>query len=351
MPIYVSHQPSVQLLAQAGYAAGAGQFKQQQMEMAQRERMQMRALEFENIRQQRQTQQSMYRAKMAMMGQREANRAQLDLKEREAEWAQAEKELEHKNARDLKLVDQMDKMKIENLKSRNAQESDVVSQLNSAVIGRLEAIEDRRVRGFRFGKEYDYTRFQREMAEINKKSDMTPLAKANLILEKAIQLGLPDVPTTDLADQVSMKTVNGSTVAVSPDGVKVTKVDPPKSSENDIPLATQIVMDPAKYAGVVEIARKMATTKDPVTEVEKIDKSKFNDTLYLLLNPEKFLKKIEEENEEEKNKGGSDSNVIGGKTGATTPGTPGHYDANAGAENKVTRFLYTPEDGSVTRKK
>ena len=53
MPIFVSHQPSVQLMAQAGYTAGAGQFMQQQREMAQRERMQMRGLEAEALAQQR----------------------------------------------------------------------------------------------------------------------------------------------------------------------------------------------------------------------------------------------------------------------------------------------------------
>ena len=65
MAITIQHAPNLQLLAQSGYVAGAGFYRQQQREMALRERMQQRALDYNMMSQEIAHRNAMQRQLMA----------------------------------------------------------------------------------------------------------------------------------------------------------------------------------------------------------------------------------------------------------------------------------------------
>ena len=97
MPIVVTHQPSVQTLAKAGYYAGAGEAMQAQQRMATEARMQERQMQADMIQRQMAMEQQFQGHQMDLERLRVNNQFHMQQAEREEAMRKRLMQLEHDN--------------------------------------------------------------------------------------------------------------------------------------------------------------------------------------------------------------------------------------------------------------
>ena len=194
MPIFVSHQPSVQLMAQAGYTAGAGQFMQQQREMAQRERMQMRGLEAEALAQQRALDHDSMRMRFNAFSrhltnkQAEAFRGAWEEKRLEMEQAEGKARLAHE--KEQGKLDRLLRKQLADDASRNQAEADMVMGFRTKRMEIEDRIKDKIESGYEFNEENQelWKEYGKLATATGKQKTVNGLVKEQTLLQRLFEI-------------------------------------------------------------------------------------------------------------------------------------------------------------------
>lgn len=276
MPIVVSHQPDLGLLARAGYIAGAGEYQRWQDEMAQRERMQMRAL-----------QSNLYSQQMAQGNafDRMAFGASID-QQRDAQLQASEQNFRRQMA-ELDAANRMDELQLSAQLRRDQQltemesagNADIVKFLTSTADRRLKSIDDALMDGYEFEGDgmQQYQAMLQQVAKIQQDPTVPGLTRAQAIFEKVNGAPIPKLKRPSFEQQVQEQTATVTT----PDGRQITVApvrelqvldDGPEQPKEVKPATpTEMVLKDSKTFGDVMKAAMEALTVtedvlDPVTQ-------------------------------------------------------------------------------------
>lgn len=240
MPIVVSHQPPMELLAQAGYEAGAGEFLQQQRQMQQRERMQIRSIRAQ-ILQDQMRQMSADRRSAMSIG---ANLASQEMARRNARELQ---DIRHKNQLDYLRQQGEQAAALQATRYENALQADQAQALHALASDRFEAISDLISDGFSYSPEA-MKQYNEALALRKAAADPTlkPIQSAQLLYQASLKTPVPEQPPTDDLQQwmdnniQPYQTESGAEVLVSRDAngkPSFFQPDPPDPDEADADLS------------------------------------------------------------------------------------------------------------------
>lgn len=274
MPIVVSHQPDLNLLARAGYVAGAGQYQQWVEEMSQRERMQERSLQAnlwsQQMSQDASMQRMMYgaaydqaRAAQIQAGEQDFRREMADL---DAQNRMDLMQAEHKNRRDQMLTEM-----------ESAGNADIVKFLTSQADDRIKRIDQALMDGYEFDGDglAQYQAAQQQIAKIIQDPTVPGITRAQAIYEKSSAIPIPKLKRPNFQQEVESRTATITT----PDGRKIVVApvremqvlddgpDKPKGDVHSTP--TEMVMkDTRAFADLMKMAAEATTKVEDVTDPE-----------------------------------------------------------------------------------
>ena len=198
MPIVVSHQPPMELLARAGYYIGAGEERQRMEEMQQRERMQIRGIEANLLSQQMSYQQQMQRDYAGAMYNAQQNQQEFDnrnnMMERQAELQARAAQLRQEDRNDALMARQKAQNDAMDLRQKNSLEWDqhkfFMGQADDVRKGIQESLDD----GMGFANEDEqrqYDNLMKQISEIQRNPTIRPLQKSQAIYQLTEQLPIP----------------------------------------------------------------------------------------------------------------------------------------------------------------
>lgn len=213
MPIVVSHQPPMSLLARAGYYIGAGEERQRREEMEQRERQQIRGIEANLLSQQLSFQQQNYRdaagaAYNAAQQQNEMMNRQA-MMERQAELQQAAAKLRQEERNDALMQRQKMQNEAANLRQKNQLDWDQHKFFTGQADDHMTMIREQLDDGLGFASDDEQRMYDQGMAEINKirnNPTMRPLQRAQAMYELAQRLPIPTKQVQSLKEQIQQET-------------------------------------------------------------------------------------------------------------------------------------------------
>ena len=209
MAITVSHQPDMNMLYSAGYSAGAGQFRRFQMELAQRERMQARALETNLLSQEIANQNSLQRMVFAnqLQGQQNAMLQQAGFQNQLA--LQDANNQARKQLQQMRQADRQDELEFrqrhqlmrDSMQHSNALEADMNEFAFNFAFDRMDSIQQSLADGYVFASDEDQRKYAALNEEINRvlaDDTMTPTAKSQAAMKLTQKLPIPKVKTPDI---------------------------------------------------------------------------------------------------------------------------------------------------------
>lgn len=270
MPIVVSHQPDLSLLARAGYIAGAGQYQQWQEEMAQRERMQERALQANLYSQQMAQYNAMermsYGAALDQQAAIQRQTAEQDYRRQLAEWQSQDRmdqlQMEYKLRRDAMLSE-----------SENAGNADIVKFLTSQADNKLAAIDQAMLDGYEFEGDglQQYQAIQQKIAKIQQDPTVPGLTRAQAIYEVASGAPIPKLKRPSFQEEVQSRTAvlptpDGRQIMVGP--VRELQVlddgpEQPKQEKFEPSTPTEMVTrDTSAFGALMKMAAEAVTKTD-----------------------------------------------------------------------------------------
>lgn len=286
MAITVSHQPDFGLLARAGYYSGAGADRRWQAEMAQRERMQERALASNFLSQQLANVNAIDRMGIAneMSQQRDmSNFAQrMDLQNQGLEYRKQLDELTRQDRMERMQFEAEQRQIEEILKNSNEAEADFNSFLLDSSKSYLKEISELRASGVDWANESDRRKYEKTVDEIGRilsDETLTPNAKAQAAyqLAMAVPALTTKIPNTEeiINDSVVPKQYtlpDGSTgyalFGLDRDGRPRLLADmtpKPESAKEDItdmPIEKQVT---SNYKAFLEFWKQAATELAPTS--------------------------------------------------------------------------------------
>jgi hypothetical protein len=337
MPIVVSHNPPMELLARAGWYVGAGEDRQRQEEMEQRERMQMRGLEANLISQQLSYQQQMQRdaygaqIESAQMQQRGQQQAELMRQQEEMQQRAAQIRQEDRNEALLQRTKMQNELATSRFKDQTewdqakfffSQSDDITGDISAQLTEGMGFETPEQENAYRAGLA--------EMDRVRKEPSLRPIQKAQALYELSSRLPIPTkrIPTTreQMNEQIIMR----------PD-----PNDPSKMIEWTI-----------DRNGLPSVAREPDLPKpqmDPEFEREQAESKAYNDAFKLLTKSEKTLsgnKTIPPSHEEVVAFLDKQKEYVRGQAGAgTAKGKPQQ------GKPKVKRMKFDPATGQLTEVK
>jgi hypothetical protein len=216
MPIVVSHQPPMELLARAGWYVGAGEERQRREEMEQRERMQMRGIEANLISQQMSYQQQMQRDVMGaeLQAQRDVFQAQhaVDRMAQQEELRQRAAQIRQEERNEALMQRQKAQNEAAAGRFRDQQEWDQTKFFIGQADDTLRDISDQLGDGMGFETDAQQQEYQSKLAEIDKirnNPSLRPVQRAQAMYELASRLPIPSkrIPTTreQMEEQIIMR--------------------------------------------------------------------------------------------------------------------------------------------------
>lgn len=198
MPITVTHSPDPELLSQAGYQIGAGAQLQWAEEMAQRERMQMRALESNLITQER--------AHAWNQEFRQQDRqARLQMNQEDNDTVLRRQELQNQS-----LMDRLDqqwkfRQQLDADKHASVLERDQGKFFLGVAEQRIDDINKLLNSGYTFATPQEEAAYNNAMSQIGEmqkpRDDMTPAQQASATFQLARSLPVPRQPKIPLKQQ------------------------------------------------------------------------------------------------------------------------------------------------------
>ena len=206
MPIVISHQPPMELLARAGWYAGAGAYRQEQEEMQQRERMQIRGIEANLLSQQISYQQQMQRdawgAQVDAQRQGAQQQHQQDMLTRQQEMQQKLAEIRQQERQEALQAKLQNQKELSASKFRNEIEWDQAKHFYGESDDVSALIREQLADGYDFETPQQRQEYENKMAEIAKlRNDPTlrEIQKAQGIYEIATRMPIPSkrIPTTE----------------------------------------------------------------------------------------------------------------------------------------------------------
>lgn len=216
MPIVISHTPPMELLSRAGYYIGAGELRQQQEEMQQRERMQIRGIEAnllsQQLAQQNQQQRDVWGAQMDQQRLDQQQQHQLELQGNQQQMQQKLAEIRQQDRQDALEM----KLKAQNElaagKFRDQVEWDQAKHLYGEASDVTSLIREQLAEGLDFETEQQRKEYEDRLAQIEKtRKDPTlrEIQKAQGVYELATILPIPKkrIPTTEEQLKEQMITV------------------------------------------------------------------------------------------------------------------------------------------------
>lgn len=205
MPIVISHTPPMELLSRAGYYIGAGEMRQQQEEMQQRERMQIRGIEAnllsQQLAQQNQMQRDVWGAQMDQQRLDQQQQHQLELQGNQQQMQQKLAEIRQQDRQDA-LQAKMQANELNASKFRDGMEWDQAKHLYGQSDDVTSLIRDQLAEGLDFDTPQQRAEYENKLAEIDKiRKDPTlrEIQKAQGVYELATRLPIPKkrIPTTE----------------------------------------------------------------------------------------------------------------------------------------------------------
>lgn len=215
MPIVISHTPPMELLSRAGYYIGAGEMRQQQEEMQQRERMQIRGIEAnllsQQLAQQNQMQRDVWGAQMDQQRLDQQQQHQLELQGNQQQMQQKLAEIRQQDRQDA-LQAKMQANELNASKFRDGMEWDQAKHLYGQSDDVTSLIRDQLAEGLDFDTPQQRAEYENKLAEIDKiRKDPTlrEIQKAQGVYELATRLPIPKkrIPTTEEQLKEQMITV------------------------------------------------------------------------------------------------------------------------------------------------
>jgi hypothetical protein len=201
MPIVVTHNPDIGLLARAGYVAGYGEFLQRQQELAQRERMQERALAANMYSQQIAQNAAMER--MLVGGQMEADQRAWAM-EQEINARRQLAELEAQNRLDV-LQQRMERDRQNKLLEREtAGNADIVKFFTNRAAQQIDDVNGLLAEGYQFegDGEKQWRDTMQQIARLQQDQTLSPMAAAQAIYNKMAEATLPRLKPPALQDTI-----------------------------------------------------------------------------------------------------------------------------------------------------
>ncbi len=195
MPIVVTHSPSVQTLAKAGYYAGAGEAMRAQQQMASEQRMQERRIQADVIQRQMAMEQQFQGHQMDLNRMQVNNQFQMQQAEREEQMRKRLMQLEHDNDLDRIKRTRDANREAEEQANENAATRDqavffrgAASQMRDQIQGLLDA-------GMSFTPEDEqaYKAKLKAMDAVMKDKTLKPWPRAQALYEISQELPLPTI--------------------------------------------------------------------------------------------------------------------------------------------------------------
>lgn len=261
MPIVISHTPPMELLSRAGYYIGAGELRQQQEEMQQRERMQIRGIEAnllsQQLAQQNQMQRDVWGAQMDQQRLDQQQQHQLELQGNQQQMQQKLAEIRQQDrqealqaktrANELNEAQFRDRIEWDQAKHFSGESNDIKTLISEQLSS-----------GMDFETPAQRQTYENLMAEIEKAQanpTLRPIQKAQAVYELSTRLPIPTkrVPTT--LEQINEQTVK------RPDPNNPSKMVEWGIDRNGLPT---VLREPADEKGQGEEAlfkEKIAITK------------------------------------------------------------------------------------------
>jgi len=202
MPIVVTHNPDPGLLARAGYVAGYGEFLQRQQELAQRERMQERALQA-NIYSQQMAQNAAMQRMVVGAGIENEQRAWMMDQEMEARRGLAE--LEGQNRLDVMQL-RMERDRQNKLLDRETTgNADVVKFFVNRAGQQIDDVNSLLSQGYQFDGdgEKQWRDTMRQIARLQQDETLSPMAAAQAIYSKLADSPIPRLKPPNLKETIN----------------------------------------------------------------------------------------------------------------------------------------------------
>jgi len=195
MPIVVTHQPSVQTLAKAGYYAGAGEAMQAQQRMATEARMQDRQIQADMIQRQMAMEQQFQGHQMDLERLRVNNQFQMQQAEREEQMRKRLMQLEHDNELDRIKRTRDANREAEEQVNDNAANRDQAAFFRGAAGQMRDQIQGLLDAGMSFTPEDEqtYKAKLKAMDTIMKDKTLKPWPRAQALYEISQELPIPTV--------------------------------------------------------------------------------------------------------------------------------------------------------------
>jgi len=208
MPIVVSHQPNMNLLADASYRAGLGQYQQQQQEMQQRERMQIRALQT-NLYSQAQAQEAALQRQL-IGGEQDFRRQSLLMEEQQK--FQREMQREKMQADNDQFRADMENRKTEAMLQRESIERRPIAKFYMNESSRImKQIDDALAEGMVFDSSpaaneeamRQWMGAKREIGIIQSEGTMFPFQQGETIYQKLVNQPVPSIRAKGFQDELN----------------------------------------------------------------------------------------------------------------------------------------------------
>ena len=195
MPIVVTHQPSIQTLAKAGYYAGAGEAMQMQQRMAAEQQMQERRMQADMIQRQMAADQAIQQQKFEL--ERMQFGKQLNMQQMQEDHALRVRleDLNHKNQLEAIKIERDNRLAAEELANENAATRDQATFFRGAATQTKDRIQGMLDSGMTFTPEDEqlYKAKLKAMDAIIKDKTLKPWPRAQALFELSNELPLPTI--------------------------------------------------------------------------------------------------------------------------------------------------------------
>ena len=224
MAITVQHTPDMNALFQAGYTAGAGLFRQQQRELAQRERMQMRSIEANFISQQmaqaNRLELADMRGRQQFMADQQHNAARMqfanlewnrraDLAHQQQAFQRQMQDIDFQQRQDIARFEFEERQNLAELQNLNAIDRDIAQFQLGDASDRMMSVRKMLQDGMTFETQREadaWDKFQESWKTVVQDASLDPKRKASALFELSRRVPFPkqqEVSIQDIIDQRS----------------------------------------------------------------------------------------------------------------------------------------------------
>jgi hypothetical protein len=195
MPIVVTHQPSIQTLAKAGYYAGAGEAMQMQQRMAAEQQMQERRMQADMINRQMAAGQAVQQQKFELERMRFGKQLNMQQMQEDHALRVRLEDLNHRNQLEAIKIERDNRLAAEELANENAATRDQATFFRGAATQTKDRIQGMLDSGMAFTPEDEqlYKTKLKAMDAIIKDKTLKPWPRAQALFELSNELPLPTI--------------------------------------------------------------------------------------------------------------------------------------------------------------